>query len=430
MSGGAWAAGALVLLHLGGVGALPREVPVMEAARYVSAHPIRVLIVHGATQVWLRPGAAALVENADTGQQVATVAAGGLLTVKRRGGILAVEGVGREVRGTRFTVRPAEEGPPATLSSVGGWGARGQYPGTIEFRAAGGVDVIERVDLEAYTAGVVAAEVPKGFLLEALKAQAIAARTYTLFHLGDHEAEGADLCSRVHCHAYAGVPAPEATARQAVAETAGEVLAYHGLLIDAQYSAACGGHTVAAWETRQGKLLPYLCGAEDGDGNGAYCGQGHTVTWTKRFSYAEGQRLVARNLRTVLGDDSISPGRLLALRVEARDGDRVKWLEVKTTTGLYRVMGDSIRWLFGTGFAGPSGLRSTEFELKTKANRRGTPASFVFTGRGHGHGIGMCQWGARGRAAAGQSAEEILAAYYPGVTVERMSTPELALREP
>jgi len=278
-------------------------------------------------------------------------------------------------------------------------------------------DNIELIPLESYVAGVVAAEMPRSFPLEAVKAQAIAARTYALFHLGDHEAQGADLCGEVHCQAFRGVPPEGTRAWRAAQETAGQVLAYNGLLIDAQYSAACSGHTVAAWETRQGKLLPYLCGAEDGAAGGAYCAAGHEVGWRKRFSYAEAQRLVVRNLKTVLGDPSIVPGRLLSLRVSARSGNRVRWFEVKTTMGTYRVMGDAVRWLFGNGTPGPSGLRSTRFDLKVTRDRRGRPRSFAFIGAGHGHGIGMCQWGARGRALAGQTAEEMLEAYYPGARV-------------
>jgi stage II sporulation protein D len=277
--------------------------------------------------------------------------------------------------------------------------------------------VVKEISLEDYVAGVVAAETPSSFPLEAMKAQAIAARTYTLFHLGDHTSEGADLCSEVHCQAFHGLPAEDSRAYRAVRETAGQVLVYGGLLLDAQYSAACSGHTVAAWDTRQGKLLPYLCGADDRGEDGAYCAQGHDVMWSKRFSYAEAQRLVSRNLKTVLGDQTLVPGKLLSLRIAERAGNRVHWFEVKTTTGTYRLLGDAVRWLFGTGLPGPSGLRSTRFDLKVLTDRKGYPRAFLFTGAGHGHGIGMCQWGARGRALAGQTALEILETYYPGAEV-------------
>jgi stage II sporulation protein D len=278
-------------------------------------------------------------------------------------------------------------------------------------------DKVELIPLESYLAGVVAAEMPSSFPLEAMKAQAIAARTYTLFHLGDHASQGADLCGEVHCQAFHGVPSPDSKAYRAAQETAGEVLVYRGVLLDAQYSAACSGHTVAAWDTRQGKLLPYLCGASDRGEEGAYCAQGHNVNWTKRFTSAEAQHLISRNLKIVLGDPTLAPGKLLSLRLAARAGNRVRWFEVKTTTGTYRVLGDSVRWLFGTGLPGPSGLRSTRFDLKVRADKRGRPQSYLFTGAGHGHAIGMCQWGARGRALAGQTAVEILEAYYPGAEV-------------
>ncbi len=431
MSGAGWAAAASLLLHLSGVGALPKEIPATEVSAYATDQPVRVLIFRGATSLTLRPGAASAIQAADSEEPLGELAAGDSVTITRAGGEVAIEGGGARVTGPDLLVRPTEEGEPAVLSGRGGWGTRGAYPGVLEFRAAGGLSAIEHVDLESYTAGVVAAEVPKSFPLEAMKAQAVAARTYTLFHLGDHEAEGADLCGQVHCHAYAGVPAAEAKATRAAAETAGQVLTYHGLLIDAQYHAACGGQTVAAWETRQGKLLPYLAGADDRDAEGeAFCATSHDVTWTKRFTLAEAQQLVAKNLRTVLGDPNLTVGKLRSLRVAERSGDRVQWLEVVTTAGTYRLMGDSIRWLFGAGVAGPSGLRSTQFDLVTKQDAKGTPSAFVFTGRGHGHGIGMCQWGARSRAAAGETAEDILAAYYPGTEVTDLRTEAPMAREP
>jgi stage II sporulation protein D len=202
------------------------------------------------------------------------------------------------------------------------------------------------------------------------------------------------------------------------------VLVYNDLLVDALYHAACGGQTATAWEVRQGKLLPYLLGEPDAPDSSArpYCGWDHNVTWRRRLSYSEADRLVRANLATVLKDPGVRPGRLEGMGVEtdARTG-RAGWLKVSTTNGRYQVRGDSIRWLFGNGRPGAAGLRSTAFDLAVKADASGRPRAFTFSGRGHGHGIGLCQWGARGRAMEGQSAHEILAAYYPGTSVVDLS---------
>jgi stage II sporulation protein D len=93
---------------------------------------------------------------------------------------------------------------------------------------------------------------------------------------------------------------------------------------------------------------------------------------------------------------------------------RTQWLKVYTSNGAYRVRGDAIRWLFGIGYPGPGGLRSTAFDLTIEEGSDGRPRAFLFTGSGHGHGLGLCQWGARGRALSDQGYLEILAAYYPG----------------
>jgi stage II sporulation protein D len=417
VTGSAWGAVSLLLLHLGAAGALPKEVPTWQVRRYaLGEQPIRVLLLQDTAALALRPSFATAVEDGETGERLAVVSGGALAKVQP-----LPEGVSCEAgraRLNRAVLRFLPTGGVTALSTAGGSTRR--YSGVIEVRrSARGLTVIEETDLESYVAGVVAAEVPASFPLAAVAAQAIAARTYALFHLGDHFADGADLCAQVHCQAYHGTPSADSRAARATHLTAGQVLVWNGVLVDAQYHAACGGSTVAAWETRQGKLLPYLTGASDRENSGkAFCAEGHIVTWSKRLTFAEAQRLVSRNLGTVIGEPGLSPGRLLDLRVQERSGNRVKWLEVKTDSGAYQVRGDAVRWLFGSGLAGPSGLHSTRFDLTVARDRHGRPTAFVFRGAGHGHGLGLCQWGARGRALAGESAADILAAYYPGAVVE------------
>ncbi len=406
MSGSSWATAALLLLHLVGGGALPKEVPSSGVAGYASGQQlVRVLISSQAAALSLRAETGATIEDPETGAARGEVKAGAPLAVRVSG--RGVSALGATHARLRF--RPHGSGA-STLT-----GRSGRFPGVLDISASGGqLLVVEETALESYLTGVVAAELPKSFPLQAAEAQAIAARTYTLFHLGDHAAEGADLCGEVHCQAYTGVPASTSLAARAVRQTAGEVLTWHGVLVDAMYHAACGGSTATAWETRQGKLLPYLVGVSDEGEAGPYCARGHTVSWSKRFSAREAQQLVSRNLGTVLGEPGLRPGRLQELDIDSREQDRVKWFDVRTDTGTYRVFGDSVRWLFGTGVAGPSGLRSTRFELTVERDAQGRPRAYVFRGVGHGHGLGLCQWGARGRALAGQGAAQILTAYYPG----------------
>jgi stage II sporulation protein D len=424
MTGASWGAAAVVLLHLGSLGALPPEVTTQQGRAYATGEqPVRVLVAGGARSVRLRPNATVAVRD-PSGKQLGVLKAGAAITATAAGVGVRVKAGRLQASRPTVIVTPTTAGGGVTMSAEGGWGRRGFYPGGIQIAAGPeGLRVVEHVGLETYVAGVVACEMPRDFPLEAMKAQAIAARTYALYHLGAHGADDADLCGNVHCQAYAGQAPPNSRAARAARETAGQVLACNDLLVDAMYHAACGGSTATAWEVRQGKLLPYLIGESDSDGGEKpYCSYDHDVSWSRRYSYSEADRLVRANLAKVLHDRGVKPGKLGDLQsvVDPRTG-RAEWLKVRTATGTYQVRGDSIRWLFGNGRPGLAGLRSAAFDLSVKTDAGGRPRAFVFRGRGHGHGIGLCQWGARGRALDGQTAGQILAAYYPGATVVDLS---------
>ena len=420
MTGASWGAAAVVLLHLGSLGALPPETRTQEVRSYATGEqPVRVLVASGARSVRLRPNATVAVRDS-SGKQLGVVTAGAAITATPTGVGVRVKAGRLQASRPTVIIAPTTPGGGLTMSADGGWGRSGFYPGSIAiYRRPTGLQVVESVALETYVAGVVSSEMPRRFPLEAMKAQAIAARTYALYHLGAHAGDDADLCGSVHCQAYAGQAPADSTAARAARETAGQVLAYNDLLVDALYSSACGGQTATAWEARQGKLLPYLIGEPDSDGGDKpFCSHDHDVSWSRRYSYWEADRLVRANLAKVIHDPGAKPGKLSDLQsvVEPRTG-RAEWLKVRTANGTYQVRGDSIRWLFGNGRPGPAGLWSTAFELSVKTDAGGQPQAFVFRGKGHGHGIGLCQWGARSRAMAGQSAEEILAAYYLGTSV-------------
>ncbi len=421
MTGASWAAAALLCWHLSTSGGLPPEVRPDSVRPYARGErPVRVLVFGGASSVSLRAESGAAIEEADTGRELAVLSPGASATLQPAGQQVRLEAGRARAAAARVRIIPRGAGA-LVVSTRGGWGRRGRYRGALEVSpAAGALRVVEHAALEDYVAGVIAAEMPGWFHLEAVKAQAIAARTYSLSHLGDHEADGADLCARVHCQAYLGAVDPGSAAARAAAATAGQVLAWNGVLVDALYHSACGGATARAWETRQGKLLPYLVGGPDispltGE---PYCARDRDVSWRRRFTLEEASRLVRANLGAVRGDPRLAPAPLRSLETTmSRHSNRVQWLEVRTRDDLHLVRGDAIRWLFGTGFAGPEGLRSTAFTLTTE------PGAFVFEGVGHGHGLGLCQWGARGRAEEGQSAAEILAAYYPGASILRLADP-------
>ena len=424
MTASSWACAALVCLHLSSLGALPREVTTDRVRAYAAGErPIRVLIANGVSTLHLRPGSNVAIEGATTGERLATASRGARLTLRLSDGAVGLTGPGVHLARASLRIAPIGDDRGIVLSARGGWGRRGVYPGVLYIAAAPeGLRVVEHIDLETYVAGVVASEMPSYFPLEALKAQAIAARTYALHHLGGHAAQGADICARVHCQAYGGLPSAGAPTLTAAQQTAGKVLCWNGLLVDALYHASCGGSTAPAWEVRQGKLLPYLRGGADRPSadelTPPYCGVDHEVGWTVRLPWREAEALVTANIGTVLTRTGLSPGRLDGLRLIGNETTgRVQWLKVYTDEGTYRVRGDKVRWVFGTGRPGARGLPSSAFDMTTQREPGGPPHTVVFEGVGRGHGIGLCQWGARGRALSGQTAVEILAAYYPGATV-------------
>ncbi len=169
--------------------------------------------------------------------------------------VRVTDGHGTPVTATRIGLEPVGEWPTAV--------AGGRYHGRFELRASGhDVLVVNHLNLEAYLKGVVPAEMgPAAFPeLEALKAQAVAARTYTVAHLGDHEDEGYDLCDTPACQVYRGVAVEHRLTNRAVEETAGIIATYGGKPIDAMYTSTCGGHTEDAAELFPDRAQPYLKG--------------------------------------------------------------------------------------------------------------------------------------------------------------------------
>jgi SpoIID/LytB domain protein len=305
-------------------------------------------------------------------------------------------------------------------------------PLTITPLADNTFGIAQEILLEEYLRNVVSGEMPADFHPQALRAQAVIARTYTLAKLGRHADDGGDLCADVHCQVFGDDTSRAKATDDAVADTRGVVLQHHGTLVDAYYHATCGGTTDDAgllWGPEYAR--PYLTGgtkdcalketADLGDlllAAGGYCKRSGGFRWTRVFTAAELNALVSRNLSRVTGDPQAKIDTVTNLNVEERTPNgRVARLRVEGDGASYAVMGDQARWLFGTGDPGPDGLWSTLFDLTVSRDAKGAIRAITLKGAGRGHGIGLCQWGADGRARAGQSYKEILAAYYPGTTL-------------
>ncbi len=291
------------------------------------------------------------------------------------------------------------------------------------------------VPLEGYLAGVVPNEMPPWFPPEALRAMAVVARTFTVAHLGRHSTQGFDLCSTVHCHVYEGLATESPKTGEAVRRTRGEVLLLDGKPVDATYHAVCGGigeAPQAVWPgagalaclpggpdtvhplpeavdlSREEDLREFLDHPPD-----AWCARASRFRWEETWSLQELERKFAESLPRLLGNSAMELGRLRRVEVSRRTPHgRVATLRLQGERGSVEVQGDAVRWLVSGGRIGAGGLQSTLFYVEQAQGR------VRFRGGGWGHGVGLCQEGAAGRAQGGQGYREILEHYYPGATLE------------
>lgn len=255
--------------------------------------------------------------------------------------------------------------------------------------------VIHPLPLETYVAGIVSAEVPSSWPLEALKAQAIAARTFAVDRKYARLHRAYHMESSVLDQVYGGAQREHPGALRAARETYGQVLAYKRRPAKAYFHAASGGHTESALEG-WGSAVPYLPGTKCNYGK-----QSNRWRWSEKLSDSH----VDKALRGQLGAH-VERIRILS---KTKTG-RMKRVELRGGGKKRRLSGPDLRRLLGY-----SRLRSTWV-----TRIRHTGSTWTFDGRGSGHGVGMCQWGAKGRAEAGQSYAQILQAYYPGTHLERM----------
>jgi stage II sporulation protein D len=279
--------------------------------------------------------------------------------------------------------------------------------------------VVNRLGLEAYLLGVVSAEMGRRSSTEeaALRAQAVVSRTYALRNLGRWRAQGFDLYATVADQVYGGVGAETAEGRAAVASTWGRVITHRGVLIDALYYSTCGGRTADGYEVFRAAVRPYLRSLPDEAPSGAvYCSISPRYRWREEWT---GETLRA-TLQRNLGETGVTAGQVSQVtdvRITRRTSSgRVDQLAFGIDRSEVRVNGTAIRRVLRP--ANGQLLKSSAFSLGVTGAGAGV-SRLTADGMGAGHGVGLCQWGAVGRARAGQGFEQILAAYYPGTKLER-----------
>ena len=336
-------------------------------------------------------------------------------------------------------LQASEEGAEMTVLGTGGTGRRKlSLPGRVYVVPddSGGLTVVNEARIEKILKGVVASEIFASAPMEALKAQAVAARTDMLAKVGlRHRADPFSICSEVHCEAYKGTRAVNARIVKAVDSTRGRVLIdSRGRLIDAFYHAASGGHTEHnenAWKMHphpalRGKadLLPGATDLLTGIPTEAQIRK-HLANKDMSYAAASGRnsKVLRWTAKRTIGDYAKhlakhgirQPVRDIAVLQRGVSG-RAKEIELTLADGSKRRIHGELR--IRRAFLS---LRSSLFVVEKGPRRAdGVPLWFVFKGAGYGHGVGLDQTGSCGRAKLGQTYKEITEHYYSGSRVEAL----------
>ena len=331
------------------------------------------------------------------------------------------------------------------------------YRGCIEARRSGGtITAVSVLSLEEYLYSCVPSEMPSGWNAEALKAQAVACRTYICVNKGKHNAY--DLCDNQHCQQYNGYASEKATSTAAVDATKGQKAYYKGALINALYFSSSGGYTANAidvWSMESN----YLFAVKEINEIGA-------KEWSRSFTYDELTKIAKINgynigeVTNVTITDTAEGGRVNELTITGTEGVKVLTKEETRTfcssssegtlssrmytlnTGSSEIVKNTVyvRNEFGKElFSLDVFSVATKDDICTVSNSNSIavkgkndsyifkasaltevekPDSVIFTGTGWGHGVGMSQFGAKGMADRGYSYKDILKHYYQGITIK------------
>ncbi|HEU5002949.1 MAG TPA: SpoIID/LytB domain-containing protein [Actinomycetota bacterium] len=287
------------------------------------------------------------------------------------------------------------------------------FPGTLEVgrEPNGRLYLITQLSFADYLKGI--AEVPTSWPLAALEAQVVAARTYAISHLNGSTVDGLhyDLCSTDACQVYRGESVQNGPYGdrwvQAVNDTAGQILEYQGKPIDALYFSTSNGHTYSNATVFNGPPLPYLQPVVENDD-----GASPTSNWTVRMPLTDLAQ--ALNLAGQWGTGAITTVSQQGTNIAISGPGQSKTLPVSTFRNSLNNQADCLtpkRYPSAATGGGhlPQTVPSIWMTLTQQAD------AVVMTGRGWGHGVGMVQWGAEGKAAKGQSYQQILAYYYGGL---------------
>jgi stage II sporulation protein D len=294
-----------------------------------------------------------------------------------------------------------------------------RYRGMMKLAPSGQtIKVVNVLYIEDYLRGVVPPEIGPRIdeEIEAIKAQAVAARTYTMSHLKQYGEEPYDMKSGVADQVYEGADAEVKLVNRAIEETGGRVAMYHDDFITAYYHSTCGGMTdniEAVWDKNE---LPYLKAVDDSSA----CSWSKYFNWQEVYTEPQLRARLEQYLTTEKGRE-IHLGRILDITIDQRTaGGRVAKLSVRTEDDIYRFFKDRIRWVLGRASNPDLILPSDRFTVDVEHLADGVAGQIVVAGAGYGHGVGMCQCGAIGLSRQGWACDKILMRYYSGITIKQL----------
>jgi stage II sporulation protein D len=234
---------------------------------------------------------------------------------------------------------------------------------------------------------------PEDFPPEALKAQAVLVRTLAVHPQQDHRREGFDFCDSTHCqlfHPQKNIPEKFQVATR---ETRSQILSYNNRPIATLYHSSCGGHTSPHQRVFGGEPLPYLQGVDDE----AFCSDSPQSAWHSSLEKSQLEGVLNFSpLQKIQILDAEPGGRNFSLGLAGKDFKQIPAQE------FLRQVGQQMGW---------EKVKSAYFSMEVRGD------TIIFNGRGLGHGVGLCQWGARGMALKGKNYRQILQHYFPGTAL-------------
>lgn len=413
---------------------------------------IKVGILSNVPMVLISADADFEILNGETGKQLAHLNAGEQVSLAVKGKDITING--KKTTALTFIVVKSKKDDDHLIEIN-----KKQYRGNMDIHITqgnNGLTIVNVLPVEQYLYGVIAKEISPDWHLEAVKAQAVAARTYALYNMNKHRVDGYDVCATNDCQVYGGRENESPRVLKAVNDTAGQVLMYQGKVIPAYFHSSSGGYTENS-ENVWGTYQPYSRGVVDYDQNSPH------YKWEKKLTTSDLEAAIARAGYKIGKINAIELVPLTSAPVNTPErgvSGRVKIIRFIGTSGSAQLTGEKARTILGlkstlfdvsvllstqknvefdvTDSGGTVDHKKVDINLppakekgfvtdKKELHRLSGRANeiILISGFGWGHGLGLSQWGAKAMAENGPQGDvtyykEILKHYYQGTTIKKV----------